>query len=267
VNNFSCHSKNGIRWRVLADSNAPWLDPILRNPEQFLRDPALHLKNSKNVTLAIIPAIAGERPPLVLRRLNYGKKMHRVRDFFRHSRVQRALKIGTLLRQAGIRTPSLYAAGDLRYFRWPRKGYLLMDYVEHARTLSEVLTVTPRLPRRIVLALAHLLGDLHNRGFSHRDLKLTNVLIDPAGNLHLIDLDGVRPYRKLPMERALRDLARMGQELMPTWKRFQSIAWKFFLLYCRQRGLNNARELATRVFALSLERARQPSTVVRAVKV
>src|SRR5688572_1240736 len=166
--------------------NFTWLArqslPILENPESFLNDPSRFIKSSRVVTIARVP------PNLILRRLNYGKFIHRLRDLFRPSRAIRALIASTWLEQAGVPTPRALAAAEVRRMRWPVAAYLVTEEIPNARTLAFLFSAKQKIPP----GLPELIARLHNAGLSHRDLKWTNILFDEKGAPWLIDLDGIR---------------------------------------------------------------------------
>ena len=64
--------------------------------------------------------------------------------------------------------------------------------------------------------------DLGALRLGHGDMKATNFIVDPAGKLWLIDLDGMRRYRTGPLLRAERrkDLARF----MRNWQERPEVA-------------------------------------------
>lgn len=195
------------RWRVRRGCLDPFLVSILERPDDFLFGAARHLKHSRDVTLAPLPR-PGNRG-WVLRRLNYGKLRHRLRDFFRAARAVRAFRMGLRLEQAGIPTPRVLAAGELRRWRWPVRAYLLTEEIPGARTLAELIQMPASEARQPVRRLAVVLAWLHNQGLSHRDLKPSNVLFDDRGQPFLIDLDGVRRVRFGARSRAVKDLTRL----------------------------------------------------------
>ena len=143
--------------------NLTWLArqslPILENPESFLNDPSRFIKSSRVVTIARVP------PNLILRRLNYGKPLHRLRDIFRPSRAVRALIASTWLEQAGIPTPRALAAAEVRCCRWPKTAYLITEEISNARTLASLFSAKQKIPA----AVPELIARLHNQGLSHRD--------------------------------------------------------------------------------------------------
>jgi serine/threonine-protein kinase len=69
------------------------------------------------------------------------------------------------------------------------RAYFCMKYVE-GRTLSELLKSGPMPPRdaaRILCAVSRAIHFAHEHGVLHRDLKPSNILIDAAGQPHVMD--------------------------------------------------------------------------------
>ncbi|RMG14479.1 MAG: hypothetical protein D6731_10230 [Planctomycetota bacterium] len=67
--------------------------------------------------------------------------------------------------------------------------YIAMGYVE-GRTLEEVLREGGLSPRRLAEVLAHVadaLAHAHAQGVVHRDVKPQNIMLDAAGQPHLLD--------------------------------------------------------------------------------
>ncbi|HNR70538.1 MAG TPA: lipopolysaccharide kinase InaA family protein [Verrucomicrobiota bacterium] len=223
-----------VRWVVRPVLQADALQALLQDPEARLRDAALRLKNSRNVTLVRIPQPAG--PGWVLRRLNYGRLRHRLRDCFRPSRARRAFRKGLWLEQAGVAAARMLAVGERRRLRWPVCAYLLMTEIPGAITLAELLARRPPQLREALRRLAQELALLHDAGFSHRDLKATNVLFDGQLQPHLIDLDGVRRVRWGATARAEADLERLARETLVHPAVSTRQAAFFLKTYCRRRG-------------------------------
>lgn len=224
-----------VRWTLRAVAADALLDTVLENPDSFLADPALHFKNSRNVTVARIPRT--EKTGWVLRRLNYGKRLHRLRDSLRPTRAHRAFNNGLQLEEAGVPTARVLAAGEVRRLRWPLRSYLLTEEIPGAVTLTELLRQKHSQSRLAVRRLAGVLTRLHDGGFSHRDLKATNVLFDDQLQPHLIDLDGVRRIRFAARSRAVADLARLSRDITFGPAVSPRLAVLFLKTYCRSRGL------------------------------
>ena len=95
-----------------------------------------------------------------------------------------------------------------------------------------------------VRSLAALLAKLHNEGFSHRDLKETNLVFDSAGKLYVIDLDGLEFMDIVPRERALGDLERL-ERAAKTVPWFTAELWtEFIKLYSKLREPDQAKFFA-----------------------
>ena len=230
----------GLRWHLHPNADPVSLRRILQDPEAYLTDATSYLKNDEVVTVARVPAPAPGQPDLVLRRLNYGKALHRFRDLFRPARVLRALRHGWRLEAAGVTTPRALGAAEVRRLRWPVTAYLITEYVPGAVTLKDFLSRTHALPRDRVYGLADLLARLHNQGFSHRDLKSTNVLFDDRHQPSLIDLEAVRCPRHLSERRAAMDLGRLAWEFVRYPAILRWNARRFLKRYCQQRRMENA---------------------------
>jgi len=66
------------------------------------------------------------------------------------------------------------------------EGDTLRDYVEKGNKPMEVETAVS-----LVAQLCEILGDLHGRGYAHRDVKPENAMIDGSGEVHLVDFGAV----------------------------------------------------------------------------
>src|SRR5215813_1226464 len=71
-----------IRWLVRISNRAQGIERLLADPDGFLQDRALFLSDSPLITLAKVPPLVPGGSELVLRRLNYGRWRHRLRDVF-----------------------------------------------------------------------------------------------------------------------------------------------------------------------------------------
>jgi tRNA A-37 threonylcarbamoyl transferase component Bud32 len=226
----------GLRWRV-----HPGVDPspfwsVLEDPEAHLSDPARYLKHEAVVTVARVPAPLPGQPDLVLRRLNYGKPMHRLRDLLRPTRVLRALRHGWRLEAAGVPTPRALAAAEVRRFRWPVIAYLITEEVPGAVTLARHFEGRRQLSRVVVQRLAAAVSRLHQAGYSHRDLQGTNVLLDRELHPWVIDLDGLRRAGWFAHRRQVSDLARLGRDFLGHPRVLKWTGCRFLRDYCRKQG-------------------------------
>jgi tRNA A-37 threonylcarbamoyl transferase component Bud32 len=101
-----------------------------------------------------------------------------------------------------------------------------------------------------VSRLASLLARLHEQGFSHRDLKSTNVLLDAELRPYLIDLDGLRQAGRVTAKRSARDLARLWRGVSASPARLGANPWRFLKAYRSHRGWQaDLRSLARQIQA------------------
>lgn len=238
-----------LRWNVRADEvESGWMD-VLENPENYLKDVSRALKHSKTVTVMAIEK-RDRCPGLVLRRLNYGQRKHKIKDLLRPSRVIRSLKQGMQLEAAGVRTPRALAAATVRRFFWPVRAYFLMEKVENAVALRDLVIQRRRLAI-LAEALAETLARMHEAGYSHRDLKMTNILVQDEKIPWIIDLDGLRRFGKVPEKRAYRDIARIAEDLQPWWPEYGRSALRFLIRYCRARNSGDARRAGKSIMKMA----------------
>jgi tRNA A-37 threonylcarbamoyl transferase component Bud32 len=226
-----------VRWYVRAPYFKSTLQRIVQEPDAVLSDPKLHYKDYALATIARVPAVAVDERALVMRRLNYGRIIHRLRDLFRSSRARRAFNNGLRLERAAVDTPRMVAVGEWRRLGWPMKAYVITEEVPGAMSIGRFFKQKKSLPRRVVYALANLIARLHNAGFSHRDLKGTNILLDNELTPWLIDLDGVRHFRQIPTRRAVRDLAVLARSFRAKAVLLRWSGARFLKRYCRRRGI------------------------------
>lgn len=227
---------DGVRWRVRPDLDSPALRKLLANPDAALASSSEPLAHSELVTMSKLPPLEPGGPPLLLRRLNYGRFRHRFRDTFRPTRAERAFRHGWELERLGIPTAQVYAAGVERKLRCPVRAYLITEFIAHAITLHELFERQKTLTRRQLKNLATCLGQLHRAGYSQRDLKAFNILIVDQEHPQFIDLDGVQKFTAISEELAIRDLRRLSLEFLGQSREFQRLAPWFLKHYCQTRG-------------------------------
>ena len=86
------------------------------------------------------------------------------------------------------------------YLEWEGMEYLIREYVEGVSLYEQVTAQGPLSPGKVraaVLSLCRVLRYLHSQNppVICRDVKPQNVVVDPAGCCHLIDLGAARRYR------------------------------------------------------------------------
>lgn len=101
-----------------------------------------------------------------------------------------------LLRE--LRHPQL--PQPMAYLEWEGMEYLIREYVDGVSLHEQVTAQGPLSPdkvREAALSLCQVLGYLHSQNppVICRDVKPQNVVLDPSGRCHLIDLGAARRHR------------------------------------------------------------------------
>jgi tRNA A-37 threonylcarbamoyl transferase component Bud32 len=203
---------------AVRDVESETLDQLFADPDAPFRQPEVKLlKDSRSSTVAEFDLLVQGVP----RRVIY--KRFRVTTWSDPwtALVRRPPALRSWIYGHGLRERCLPTARPLAVFHRRSKGlvyegYLLTEKILDAVDLHDFLASLRQADadqrrtrlRRCVDQVARLVGDLHRRHLSHRDLKAGNVLVT-ADAVWLIDLVGVTPYRKLSRARRVQNLARL----------------------------------------------------------
>jgi len=247
MSNATKFDAGGIRWQARCPKTAARVAGLVDSP--LLHAPTQAIKQSAQTTVTLIPATATAQDALLLRRNNYGRLATRLRDCLRTSAAERAYRASLLLEKAGIPAARVIAAGTRRVLRVPIAAYALMEPIAPSHTLREYWEKHRHLPLPVVRRLAELIADLHQRGFTHGDLTINNVLLDNSLKPWLIDLDRVKAGRRPVTQReTVEDLHRLARHLHTLGKRAEFTALRLLKLYCaRRRWTGQERALAEAV--------------------
>lgn len=146
----------------------------------------------------------------------------------RPSRPMLTWRLANALLSRQIPTARPLAVIDRRRFGLLTDSILIAEHIDHAHDLDTVLTVQMRelptvregvLKRQIIRELAQVLRRMHERGFSHRDLKAPNVMVQwnadtqELPRVWLVDLDGLRLRGTVPLALEHRALVRLNISL------------------------------------------------------
>ncbi len=127
------------------------------------------------------------------------------------TRMWREFHLLARARALGLPVPEPVAARCIRTSPVTYRGDLLTRWVRDTRTLTSRLAEGP-LPPEAWHAIGRVLRRFHDAGVFHADLNADNVLLDDAGDVHLLDFD---KGRLRPSAAAWRDamLARLRRSL------------------------------------------------------
>ncbi|MCY2965755.1 MAG: hypothetical protein NT069_19355, partial [Planctomycetota bacterium] len=238
------------RLRGLATLPMDWLREIAASPEQLFAADAVkrYCKQTARcrVALAQLPSPAGPIAACVKSVISK-RWVARILSRGRWSLVRRSWEMGHALRRRGIDTPRPLFCVETRTSRGIR-GYLATEWIGNTQTaqqfIQEVLPGLPTSSQQEWLnskskRLAGQLRRLHNCGFDHRDLKLANLLVSNDLNesrVWLLDLDGVRSWKRLPRHRAVQNLSRLAVSCQVQGVDSQTTRLRFLKYYLAGSG-------------------------------
>lgn len=247
--------------------------------EQFLRQPASlvlgaldrPVKISHTTLMVCAPWPLGDEEIAIrvgLKRCRPRTAWKALVDRFRRSRALRGWCLGHALVARRIDTARPLAVCDARredrpnpWAWWPRwlpsrESYLATEWIDGTENLhlwAWRLAKRPpeerlRWARRCAESLGRLLGRMHARRVSHRDLKASNLLVKVVGKdvrTWLIDTDGARIQRRLSARRRAADLARLATSVEAHPWVTRSVRYRFLREYARQfsRGEVNEKSI------------------------
>ncbi|NLF30007.1 MAG: phosphotransferase [Planctomycetes bacterium] len=197
---------------------------VLARPEALLDgDGVQPVKVSRSVTLVRRRlAIGPHSVDVYIKRQAPRRAVKALAGLLRPSRAMQAFRLGHALLARRLPTALPLAALEQRRGRRLRASILITEAVDPGVTVRQYAGRLGAMPHRRRWAwaerLARLVRDLHNAGFSHRDLKDTNLLVAGTGpdeDLVLIDLDGLRRHRRVPWGRRLQGLMRINTATAP----------------------------------------------------
>jgi tRNA A-37 threonylcarbamoyl transferase component Bud32 len=234
-----------VSCRGLATLDEDWLEQVRDAPERLFREHLIdwHKQTPKHRVAEIrLPESASA--PCGAGFLKCIEPSHTWRRWlapFRKSPVRRSWEMGHALLRRGIDTPKpiLFIERPV-----PQSAgyYLLTEAIPESLSVTEFFeTLWPDMTaagqrnwmtvhlRRLALQTRRL----HDTGFDHRDLKFANLLVardaaDPR--VWLLDLEGVRVWRRLPARRAIQNLARINVSALvagigATTERLRFLKW------------------------------------------
>ena len=170
-------------------------------------------------------------PTIVAKRYNRRNGLRLLKTFCRRSRALHNWKMAYALEVRHVPAVRALAVYEKKSLGLTLESVLVTRKVEGTENLHEFImrefsgtlsSGKERLRRRMTCKLARLVRLLHDRGFSHRDLKFTNILVrvgeggEPSIDFTLIDFDGLRQRRWVSARQRARDLARLGAEFAGT---------------------------------------------------
>lgn len=212
---------------AVRDLDAAALAQLIADPDAPFTAPGVKLlKDSRSSTVAELQMpVNGNLRPVIYKRFRVTSALDPWTNAVRRPAALRSWIAGQGLLERDLPTARPLAVLHRRRHGLLHEGYLLMEKVPEAQDLHHHVAGLAALPpderrsavRRITAAVARLIREMHRRALAHRDLKATNLLVQPAAltvkarhdGLWLIDLVGVTRHRRLPETRRIQNLARL----------------------------------------------------------
>lgn len=215
----------------------------LADADRLFDDPGCQMiKDQRKIKVARIEVmIRGLRQPIYIKRYNAFSLRYKLLSVFGQSGAYRALRGAAILQNASIATAPPVAAIESRVRGILAKSFYVSEEIRNAKTADaywlEKLSVPPvdiRRRRDFVRSLAELFRSLHARGIYHNDLKDANILTvgrnSISADLYLLDLEGIKLYRRLGERRRIKNLVQLNRTLGRYFHRSDKL--RFFKIYC-----------------------------------
>jgi tRNA A-37 threonylcarbamoyl transferase component Bud32 len=181
---------------------------VIESPESLFEGPEIQVVKQGRSALIVKTSLCLSKTeaPVAYKRCGCKSWGRRLQRSLLTARAARNLYLAHAMLHEGIATPRPLLAVMPRWRAFLRPSYLATEWIEGAVPIDVFLHNAAQFDagkKRAVLhaaaaCLGRLLGTLHARGFTHRDLKATNVLMrESAGRVEafVIDLDGAaRPW-------------------------------------------------------------------------
>ena len=199
------------------------------DPDRFFDLPGCEvIKDQKKIKVARVKIeLQGDVKTLYLKRYNAFSWRYRFGSLFQSSGALKSLNGAAILSESGIRTAHPLAAVDSRSWGMLNRSFFLSEEIENGKTADaywreELLTMKgkegTRRRKRFLQGIGELFRCLHQQNIYHNDLKDANILVQPdfsAGGerFYLLDLEGIRRYRRLNRRRQTKNLVQLNRTL------------------------------------------------------
>ena len=206
---------------------------LMRNlapdPDHFFDLPGCEIiKDQKKIKVARVKIeIHGDVKTVYLKRYNAFSWRYRFGSLFQSSGALKSLDGAAILAESGIRTARPLAAVDSRSWGMLNRSFFLSEEIENGKTADaywreELLTVKGKegtqRRKRFLQGIGELFRCLHQQNVYHNDLKDANILVQPefstgGEHFYLLDLEGIRRYRRLNRRRQTKNLVQLNRTL------------------------------------------------------
>jgi tRNA A-37 threonylcarbamoyl transferase component Bud32 len=206
---------------------------LMRNlapdPDHFFDLPGCEIiKDQKKIKVARVKIkLQGDVKTVYLKRYNAFSWRYRFGSLFQSSGALKSLDGAAILSESGIRTARPLAAVDSRSWGMLNRSFFLSEEIENGKTADaywreELLTMKGKegtwRRKRFLQGIGELFRCLHQQNVYHNDLKDANILVQPGlstggERFYLLDLEGIRRYRRLNRRRQIKNLVQLNRTL------------------------------------------------------
>jgi hypothetical protein len=212
---------------VAQEYAAPSDVALLADADRLFEGPGCEIiKDQRKIRVARIRInLGGEARTLYLKRYNAFSWRVLLGSLFRDSGAVRALRGAAVLLDARIATAKPVAAVENRSWRMVTKSFFFTEEIPRGKTVDvfwrDDLSALAgqagfRRRRGFLRALASVFRSLHGQDLYHGDLKDANILVVPSTDAQadcffLLDLEGIRKYRRLSDRRRIKNLVQLNR--------------------------------------------------------
>jgi len=202
---------------------------LLMDADRLFRGPGCEIvKDQRKIKVARLRiSLGGQLHALYLKRYNFFSWRVPWGALFWGSGAMRALSGAAVLSKAGIASAKPVAAVESRCWGMVTQSFFFTEEIEGGKTvdaywrddLSQLAGRDGfRRRRNFLRSLAALFRSLHGRQLYHDDLKDANILAVGGGQnradcFFLLDLEGIRQYRRLSERRRIKNLVQLHRTL------------------------------------------------------
>ena len=201
----------------------------LDDPDHFFDLPGCKIiKDQKKIKVGLVKIkIQGKLRTIYIKRYNAFSWRYRFGSLFRASGALRSLRGAAILSDSDIGTARPLAAVDSKSWGMLNRSFFLSEEIENGKTADvywreHLLAAKGKegagRRRRFLQRLGTLFRSLHQQNVYHNDLKDANILVrsESSGGdeqFYLLDLEGIRRYRRLNRRRRIKNLVQLNRTL------------------------------------------------------
>jgi len=226
---FALERRGSLSLHVARTLTKDLMRNLAADPDHFFDLPGCEIiKDQKKIKVARVKIeIQGDVKTVYLKRYNAFSWRYRFGSLFQSSGALKSLNGAAILSESGIRTARPLAAVDSRSWGMLNRSFFLSEEIENGKTADaywreELLTMKgkegTRRRKRFLQGMGELFRCLHQQNVYHNDLKDANILVRPdfstgGEHFYLLDLEGIRQYRKLNRRRQSKNLVQLNRTL------------------------------------------------------